>query len=392
MNKKVCIVTIQFPSPREVFACNNLTVLSEKGYIVDVFTLRGKHKSHNKMISDRKLNDINIFTGSLVSFVFGIILSVRYLKKALWLLTQIIKNVNLSNQVIVTLYIIPRVFVIFNSIKNNKPDVVHSYWSHYSGLVLLLVHRFLPKIKTSCGAIAYDVRMNYFLSPFIYNSCNTIFSISEANTKIIASRTDEPAKIITVYHGLMPSVLFHNIKAKISMRFVTAGAFIIDKRMVHVLKVFGEIQKHYSESSLTLIGDGPEKDNLIKFVKKENLRNIVFLGHIPHEQVINEFNQATFFLFLSAIENIPNVVKEAISCKCYCIVSKTHGIEELISDGVSGLVVDVDKPEQAALKTLQILEKKQEYITDSIDRAYEHLTSNFNESANMDIYLSNWQK
>ena len=101
--------------------------------------------------------------------------------------------------------------------------------------------------------------------------------------------------------------------------------------------------KKLPPSSLTIVGGGPEKFNLKKISNYYNLDDLIsFTGHISHENVFRFLSQSEIFLFLSvkASERLPNVVKEAMSVGCICVVSKTVGIEELIQDNINGYIVD----------------------------------------------------
>ena len=52
----------------------------------------------------------------------------------------------------------------------------------------------------------------------------------------------------------------------------------------------------------------------------------------------------------SPSERLPNVLKEAMLRRCLCLSTRTAGIEELIEDGVSGILVDYGDIETAAAR------------------------------------------
>jgi glycosyltransferase involved in cell wall biosynthesis len=78
--------------------------------------------------------------------------------------------------------------------------------------------------------------------------------------------------------------------------------------------------------------------------------HVSFRGHVSHEEVFEELAQAEVFLFLSRYEGerLPNVVKEAMACRCFVVTTATPGIEELLKDGTHGRVVPVGAWQQAA--------------------------------------------
>jgi len=57
----------------------------------------------------------------------------------------------------------------------------------------------------------------------------------------------------------------------------------------------------------------------------------------------------------SPSERLPNVMKEAMLQRCLCLSSRTAGIEELIDDGVCGMIVEPGDVAGAARRLCEAL-------------------------------------
>jgi glycosyltransferase involved in cell wall biosynthesis len=98
------------------------------------------------------------------------------------------------------------------------------------------------------------------------------------------------------------------------------------------------------------MGDGPDRERLAALADDLNIRDDVkFLGHVSEERVFTEMARSDIFVFMSDKEGerLPNVVKEAMACRCFCVSSRTPGMEELIDQGTNGYLVDSGDVEEA---------------------------------------------
>jgi glycosyltransferase involved in cell wall biosynthesis len=86
-------------------------------------------------------------------------------------------------------------------------------------------------------------------------------------------------------------------------------------------------------------------------------RQVTFAGHVAHAEVFRHLAEAEVALTLSqsGSERLPNAIKEAMLQRCLCLSTRTAGIEELIDDGKTGLLVDGGDPAGAARRLLDVL-------------------------------------
>lgn len=71
-----------------------------------------------------------------------------------------------------------------------------------------------------------------------------------------------------------------------------------------------------------IIGDGPERENLINLVKKLNLRNIKFFGFLDEDEEVYSYMKSSKILVLPSIrEGFGIVILEALACGCKVIAT-----------------------------------------------------------------------
>ena len=80
-----------------------------------------------------------------------------------------------------------------------------------------------------------------------------------------------------------------------------------------------------------IIGDGPEKEKLLKIAKKNDL-NIDFLGAISQKEIKNKIKKADFFALVSKYEGHPKSLIEATYLGIPVIASNSSGVAEVFSE------------------------------------------------------------
>jgi colanic acid/amylovoran biosynthesis glycosyltransferase len=119
------------------------------------------------------------------------------------------------------------------------------------------------------------------------------------------------------------------------------------KGVAYALEAVAQVAKRIPGLSYRIIGDGPLRAELEHRAISLGLRDHVhFEGAKSHERVVEALKTCDVMLTPSITssdgdeEGIPNVLKEAMACGLPVIATKHGGIEELISDGEQGFLVE----------------------------------------------------
>ena len=102
---------------------------------------------------------------------------------------------------------------------------------------------------------------------------------------------------------------------------------------------------------LHIIGDGPERPELEEDARHRGLSNVVFRGRLPNTETIAAMQSARFIVFPSEwYENFPVTIAEAFACGTPVLCSRLGSMEEIVSDGHTGLHFTAGDDEDLARK------------------------------------------
>lgn len=110
----------------------------------------------------------------------------------------------------------------------------------------------------------------------------------------------------------------------------------------------GVKEKYRKPFRVLMIGDGPDRESLMRRSAKLGLEDtVVFAGTVPNEEIAPYFQAADAFIFASKTETQGIVVLEAFAGSTPVIAVKASGVEDLVDDGVNGILTREDAEEYA---------------------------------------------
>ena len=102
---------------------------------------------------------------------------------------------------------------------------------------------------------------------------------------------------------------------------------------------------------LVIIGGGPDREELETEAARQGLTNVRFQGQLAREQTLAAINKARLLVFASEwYENFPVTLAEAFACSTPVICSRLGVMEEIVSDGQTGIHFSPGDPEDLARK------------------------------------------
>lgn len=141
-------------------------------------------------------------------------------------------------------------------------------------------------------------------------------------------------KIVSIHNGANPENFSPNVEPDpkyISEFSIVTTRRLVRKNGVHILiSAMNEVLRNHSQIKLFIVGDGPEKSNLIKQTKKLKIdKNIIFTGRIPNCNIPKVLAAANVVVVPSLIEASSISVIEAMLMNKPIIVTKIPGIVEI---------------------------------------------------------------
>jgi glycosyltransferase involved in cell wall biosynthesis len=126
------------------------------------------------------------------------------------------------------------------------------------------------------------------------------------------------------------------------IELINVGSLIHDKAQHQLLESFAMALKRNSRLRLKIIGEGPERKNLISLAENlEIISKVEFLGYVESESILYEhLRNADIFVLSSVTEGFPRVLYEAMCMRLPIVTTNVGGIPNLMTNKKNALVVD----------------------------------------------------
>jgi len=124
---------------------------------------------------------------------------------------------------------------------------------------------------------------------------------------------------------------------------LSVGRLGKEKNFEFIVKSFKGINAAFPNTRLVLVGDGPEKDALVKLAGELGIiEKIIFTGTLSKEETAKAYNSAHIFVFASVTETQGLVVGEAKAAGLPTVAVKAFGVSEMVQNGVDGFLTHLD--------------------------------------------------
>lgn len=393
---RIAVITMQFPVPSETFASNDVRELRKRGAEVEVHCLRAAHPQAAEMLEERELHGLRVehndFAVGLRGFLYALGRPGLLARTVRWLIGCSWRK---PAQLTKALGLLPRAFAILRGLGETRPDVVHIAWGHYPALVGYLVQQHSPGTATSLSLAAYDLTAEFGGSIEVAQRADFVRTLAHCNVPDVVRFTGvSPQRVEVIYDGIDLARIerIASEQARVPRRISVASRLIASKRVDDAIAIFASLHRRWPESTLVVMGDGPERQRLEALCRDLGLAEAVeFLGHVSHERAIRQLarSEVTLLTSAKASERLPNAVKEGMACGCICVVSDSPGIAELVRHGLSGFVVPPGRAGEAE-EAIEAVFSREVDVAAIADRARRHVRERFDLASSADRYVELW--
>lgn len=358
---RIAIIVNRFPTLSETFIFNKVKGLVKQGFEVTVIT----HDDNNDQRAYREewdeVRSVNIERAFTKRDIFQLRLYIKIISnifRSIAFLKTFRKSGRKGSGLI-------RNYVLWLSI-SNRFDVVHF---EYTGLAItyldVLPHLKPTKVFTSCRGAAEQIKplvdkdrakeltqlflcVDYVhcVSTDMLKTCVTLYGLNPVKAFVNrpAINTDKFKRSNSVAHTSSTSFLF-----------CSTGRLHWKKGFEYALLAMKELKHRGHIFNYEIIGGGVELEKLIFMVHDLDLQDCVFFcGSLPGSEVKSRLEKCDIYVLPSLSEGISNAVLEAMAMQVPVIATRAGGMEEVIKDNETGLLIDACNPEQLA-DTLEIL-------------------------------------
>lgn len=201
----------------------------------------------------------------------------------------------------------------------------HGYDAYRKSLLSDLVPAYRELFETSAAVVGVSKHM-----------CDQLVSLGAPRDKLFHNACG--AEI-----GELESVDVEHVVP----RFVMVGRLVEKKSPFISLLAFSSLAKELPEAELEIIGDGPLMGPCQQLAKALGVdRQVTFTGAQPHQYVMEALGRSRCFIQHSVrapdgdMEGTPVGVLEAMGVGLPVVATRHGGIQDIIEEGVSGLLVD----------------------------------------------------
>lgn len=353
----ICFITSEFPDAQkggiERVVCNLMSIYAKNGHKVitlskDPPTMEFCKERLSFYLEDNSnilcLDNVKFATNLIQRFSVDIIIYASHHKDMFELALKIKKQTNCK--LVTTYYNCPNALLKgindeYAKIRfTNKSQFVKFirylflklvYWLKYWRINRFLEQKFCYQYENSNAFIVESPHYIKILESFIgQKNCPNIYAIPNPISKISYTSSIPKSKIV-LYIARM------NLE---------------QKRPDRILRIWKKIQKNHIDWELLMIGDGPERDKLIKYAHDLELVNIKFIGN---SELQPYYERAEILCMTSSYEGFGLVLTEAFQNEVIPIAFNSYeAIQDIIQNNKTGILI---KPfdEDLYAKQLSIL-------------------------------------
>lgn len=279
-------------------------------------------------------------------------------------------------------------------LKQERFDLIHThgYFTDILGVIAAKVAR-VPHVSTCHGFIQSDKKLKLynFLDVFLLKYSNRIIAVSDdIKVQLIESGISKD-KIETITNAVVVPRLegndtekkhlflkkYYNAKkGQVVIGYV--GRLSAEKGLKYLLKSVLDLKEKSLFFKIILIGDGPERKNLMDLVQKNHLQqDVVFAGFLEDPGSLLPLFDV--FVLPSLTEGTPMAMLEAMSCGLPVIASRVGGVPDVISDNVDGMLVSPGDSLSLA-KSILVLSRDQRLRMSMSNNARKKIIDNYSIS------------
>ena len=252
-------------------------------------------------------------------------------------------------------------------LSNQKPEYLIVQLITSLPMILILLFKFRTKFILRISGLP---RINFFRK-FLWKIALKKFYLVTCPTKatydyIKSLKIAEDHKIKLLYDPII-EVKTVNLKKKevnfkeIKKYYLAVGRLTKQKNFLFLCKAFHKVVLKYPELKLIIAGEGEDKDSILSYIEKNNLKkNISLIGYV--DNIFPLMVNAEAFILSSLWEDPGFVLIEAAFCRTLIFSSNcTTGPKEIIKDNVNGILYESNNVESFVDKFDLLISKKYNY-------------------------------
>lgn len=247
-----------------------------------------------------------------------------------------------------------------------RPALLHAVMESYAGIALWLASFFLPRtpriLTLQSGDLDSDTkqkRIPAWLWQRIHTSPDHVTAISNFLADRAKRLRGSGRDVSVVPNGVDLAAVPHAAHEPVAGRIVCVARLSWEKGLNDLIDALVMVRQRVPEAHLVLVGDGADRAALEARVAERGLADTVFFrGALANNEALKEVAAAAVFACPSLAEGLGIVFLEAQAVGVPVVGTRVGGIPDVISDGVTGLLVPANDPQALSVALLRMLQDR----------------------------------
>ncbi len=297
------------------------------------------------------------------------------------------------------------VWELYQFLKNEKPQIVHTH-TPKAGIVGMLASylaRVPNRLHTVAGLPLLEAKgikrkILNFVEKLTYSCATKVYPNSHGLENIILhNKFINKQKLKVIANGSSNGIdtayfnpdLFSEEKKQIlkdSLKiqkedfvFIFVGRIVGDKGIHELIRAFSKLSKENKQIKLLLVGSFEDELDPVHEKTKKCINNHDQIIHVGFQNDVRlYFAISNALVFPSYREGFPNVVMQAGAMGLPSIVSNINGCNEIIKEGINGVVIPVKNSQAIYTAMCELIENK-EYCRQLEENARAIIVNNYEQ-------------
>lgn len=240
-------------------------------------------------------------------------------------------------------------------LQQHKPDIVQTWLfaGNCYGRLAAKLAKVPHIIATERCVDEWKSEYQFVIDRWLARWTDQVIVNSMAVADFYRGRGIEPAKIHVIPNGIeeVPAPAAPTLARELEELGVTSETRLIgfvgrlwpQKRVEDLLWATDILRISGAPIQVVILGEGPKRHALENFAQRLRLNSIVhFLGH--RSDVSSWLARMNVLVLPSEFEGMPNVALEAMQAGVPVVATRIAGMDEVVVDGMTGLLVEPKEP------------------------------------------------
>lgn len=260
-------------------------------------------------------------------------------------------------------------------LKEERPDIVHVQYMAPGAIPILLLRMLGMKNIIVTVHTAADIYSSLYLIHFIQKHCVRVFTCITmraeksffGSAELYNSDTNlKKRNHFTIYNALPPYIHIREEQKSFSDGQITLGVVSRLERikgMDLVVPAFAKLKKQYTDIRLLVVGDGSQRSIMQEQAIELGVNDSVeWMGRQEQPCLQSLYDRIDILLMPSRSEGFGLTAIEGMARGCAVVASDTGGLPEVVKDGETGLLHQVEDVEDMTAKIQSLLESRMRII------------------------------